>query len=159
MFIVKRFLKPHKRPKQFSKFEFKNPKSKPFFDDNALDSKIPNKYHLVGIIKLEHRCWWRTLVTTGADDNGSQLKNLDISGTIFTLSLSILILNSQCVEGARDVRVLLLAPISLVTSENCHQNHDVTNIISARFQIMTLSYSPKIELILKSNWTYIFWHV
>ena len=28
--------------------------------------------------------------------NGSQLKNPDISGAIFTLSLSILILNSQC---------------------------------------------------------------
>ena len=38
--------------------------------------------------------------------NESQLKNPDISGAIFTLSLSILILNSQCVEGARDVKVL-----------------------------------------------------
>ena len=39
--------------------------------------------------------------------NGSQLKNPDISGAIFTLSLSIQILNSQCIEGARDrVRVL-----------------------------------------------------
>ena len=40
--------------------------------------------------------------------NGSQLKNPDITGTIFTLSLSIRILNSQCVEGARDVRVFLI---------------------------------------------------
>ena len=32
----------------------------------------------------------------------------------FTLSLSILILNSQCVEGARDVRVLSLTPIALL---------------------------------------------
>ena len=38
--------------------------------------------------------------------NGSQLKNPDISGAIFTLSLSILMLNSQCVERAKDVRVL-----------------------------------------------------
>ena len=38
--------------------------------------------------------------------NGSQLKNPDISGAIFTLSLSIRVLNSQCVEGARDARVL-----------------------------------------------------
>ena len=38
--------------------------------------------------------------------NGSQLKNPDISGAIFTLSLSLLILNSQCVDGARGVRVL-----------------------------------------------------
>ena len=40
------------------------------------------------------------------ENNGSQLKNPDISGAIFTSSLSILILNSKCVEGARDVRVL-----------------------------------------------------
>ena len=33
--------------------------------------------------------------------NGSQLSNPDISGAIFTLSLSIPILNSQRVEGAR----------------------------------------------------------
>ena len=38
--------------------------------------------------------------------NESQLKNPDISGAIFTLNLSILILNYQCIEGARDVRVL-----------------------------------------------------
>ena len=38
--------------------------------------------------------------------NESQLKNPEISGAIFTLSLSKRILNSQCVEGARDVRVL-----------------------------------------------------
>ena len=40
------------------------------------------------------------------ESNGSQLKNPDISGGIVTLSLSILIWNSQCVEGARDVRFL-----------------------------------------------------
>ena len=50
------------------------------------------------------------------EGNGSQLMNPDISGVIFTLSLSILILNSQCVEGARDVKVLKL------TSVSCHQN-------------------------------------
>ena len=38
--------------------------------------------------------------------NGSQLKNPDISGAIFTPSLSILILSSQCVEGAKYVRLL-----------------------------------------------------
>ena len=43
--------------------------------------------------------------------NGSQLMNPDISSAIFTLSLSILILNSQCVEGARYVRVRWLTPI------------------------------------------------
>ena len=52
----------------------------------------------------------------------SQLKNPDISGAIFTLSLSIRILNSQCVEGARDVRVLLLTLviIKLAEIENLH---------------------------------------
>ena len=34
--------------------------------------------------------------------NGSQLKNPDISGAIFTLRLSIRILSSQCVEGAKE---------------------------------------------------------
>ena len=38
--------------------------------------------------------------------NGSVLKNPEISGAIFTLNFSILILNSQCVEGARNFRVL-----------------------------------------------------
>ena len=64
MFIVKRFLKPHKRPKQFSKFEFKNPKSKPFFDDNDLDSKIPNKYHL----DWNHQIGTSILVTYAGDN-------------------------------------------------------------------------------------------
>ena len=36
-----------------------------------------------------------------ASNNRSQLKNPEISGAILTLSLSILILNSQCVEGAK----------------------------------------------------------
>ena len=39
-------------------------------------------------------------------NNGNQLMNSDIFGAIFTLSLSILILNSQYVEGARYERVL-----------------------------------------------------
>ena len=44
-------------------------------------------------------------IFTNSPYNGSQLKNLDISGAIFTLSLSLLILNFQCVEGVRDVIV------------------------------------------------------
>ena len=43
--------------------------------------------------------------------NGSQLKNPDISGAIFTLSLRKVKLNSQFVEGARDVRVIQLTRI------------------------------------------------
>ena len=43
--------------------------------------------------------------------NGSVLKNPEISGAIFTLNLSILILNSQCVKGARDFRVLEYTPV------------------------------------------------
>ena len=37
--------------------------------------------------------------------NRGQLKNPDISGAIFTLSLIILTVNSQSVEGAKYVRV------------------------------------------------------
>ena len=62
--------------------------------------------------------WWRSLIGTILKKlgipfkcNGSQLKNPYISGAIFTLNLSKLILNSKCVEGARDVRVLRKTPI------------------------------------------------
>ena len=54
------------------------------------------------------------------DSNGSQLKKPDISGAIFTLSLSIRILNSQCVEGARDVRVILLTPVTFNEASTQH---------------------------------------
>ena len=40
------------------------------------------------------------------EGNGSQSMNPDISGAILTLSLSIRLLKSQCVEGARNVKVL-----------------------------------------------------
>ena len=43
---------------------------------------------------------------------GSQFKNHGISGAILTLGSRILILNSRCVEGAKYVRVLQLAPIT-----------------------------------------------
>ena len=39
--------------------------------------------------------------------------NPGTSSVIFTLSLSILILNSQCVDGARYVRVHYLTPIKI----------------------------------------------
>ena len=39
-------------------------------------------------------------------DNGSKFKNSAISGAIYILSLNVLKLNYQCVEGARDVRIL-----------------------------------------------------
>ena len=51
------------------------------------------------------------------DFNGSQLKNPDISGAIFILSLSILIQHSECVEGAKYVRVISLTPIIFVSPE------------------------------------------
>jgi len=37
--------------------------------------------------------------------NGSFAKNLDMTGVLFTLSLSLLILNSQCKKGVNDVPV------------------------------------------------------
>ena len=49
---------------------------------------------------------YRNFIKRSFKCNGSQLKNLDISGAIFTLSLSIIILNSQCVVGVIDVRFL-----------------------------------------------------
>lgn len=55
------------------------------------------------------------LETSKSNDNkinGSPLKNHDISGAIFTLSL-----RSQWVEGARDVIVLELTSITLLSGK------------------------------------------
>ena len=48
----------------------------------------------------------------------NQLMNLDNSGAIVPLSVSILILDSKCIEGARDVRILSLTPIIWHRIEN-----------------------------------------
>ena len=56
-------------------------------------------YHITETIPLKD-----ILKCIGNTHNGSQLKNPKISGGI--LSLTLLILNSKCAEGARDVRVL-----------------------------------------------------
>ena len=45
-------------------------------------------------------------------NNGSPWINIDITGSLLTLSLSILILNSQCKEGASDVNVHWRTPIT-----------------------------------------------
>ena len=55
--------------------------------------------------------------------NGSQFKNTDISGAIFTLSLSILILNSRCVDGARDVKVLTPVTSKKTSKPKLEENH------------------------------------
>ena len=39
-------------------------------------------------------------------NNGSQLKNSDISGALYTLRIQYLYTQTQCEDGARDVRVL-----------------------------------------------------
>ena len=46
---------------------------------------------------------WFSIFQAFHSSNGSQLKNPDISGAIFTLSLSILILISPGVEGATEM--------------------------------------------------------
>ena len=45
--------------------------------------------------------------------NGSQLKNPDISGAIYTLRIQYSYTQTQCDDGARDVRVLELTPVML----------------------------------------------
>ena len=60
----------------------------------------------VKVCRTHGRVIYAILSGLDLSSNGSQLKNLDISGAIFTLSLSIRTLNSQCVDGARDVRIL-----------------------------------------------------
>ena len=44
--------------------------------------------------------------------NGSQLKNPDISGALHTLRIQYLYTQTQCEDGARDVRVLKLTPVT-----------------------------------------------
>ena len=42
---------------------------------------------------------------------GSQLKNPDISGALYTLRIQYLYTQTHCKDGARDVRVLQLTPV------------------------------------------------
>ena len=44
--------------------------------------------------------------------NGSQLKNPDISGAPYTLRIQYSYTQTQCEDGARDVRVLQLTPVT-----------------------------------------------
>ena len=44
--------------------------------------------------------------------NGSQFKNPDISGALYTLRIQYSYTQTQCEDGARDVRVLLMTPVS-----------------------------------------------
>ena len=69
---------------------------KTFYSFNDREVILKHQYKFTSNVKALHPL----------KGNGGQLKNPDISGAIFTLSSSIRILNSQCVEGARDVRVL-----------------------------------------------------
>ena len=45
-------------------------------------------------------------------NNGSQLKNPDFSGALSTLRIQYSYTQTQCEDGARDVRVLLLTPVT-----------------------------------------------
>ena len=45
--------------------------------------------------------------------NGSQLKNPDISGALFTLRNQYSYTQTQCEDAARDVRVLQSTPVSV----------------------------------------------
>lgn len=64
MFIVKRFLKPHKRPKQFRKFQFKIPNRNLFLMITPLTARFQINIILIEVIKFGARCWWRIGVTT-----------------------------------------------------------------------------------------------
>ena len=43
--------------------------------------------------------------------NGSQFKNPDLSGALHTLRIQYSYIQTQCEDGARDVRVLKLTPV------------------------------------------------
>ena len=44
-------------------------------------------------------------------DNGSQLKNLDISGALYTLGIQYKYTQTQREDGARDFRLLKFTPV------------------------------------------------
>ena len=73
---------------------------------NRPNSKIISKMGHFWLLFGHSRSFWVIAGSFNRSSNGSQLKNPDTSSAIFTLSFSILILNSQCVEGAKYVRVL-----------------------------------------------------
>ena len=77
------------------------------------------------------------------ENNGSQWKNPDIPGAIFTLSLSTLILNSQCVEGTKYVRVLKLTPIIIVN----FGNHEILK------SLLNDKFYPSKILIARKTWS------
>ena len=89
-----------KKPKKLKPFE------RPSEGNPDSAAQTPDVYYNNGPGKHGHNTMGslRRSKKVFAGLNGSQLKTPDISGAILTLSLSIRILNSQCVEGARDVR-------------------------------------------------------
>ena len=70
--------------------------------------------------------------------------NPDLSGAIFTLSLSILILNSQCVEGARNVRVPQLTPVICLSRLDVMKEKMISHSVSRvkKTHIMINPFSP-----------------
>jgi len=61
------------------------------------------------------RNWIRNKFTRfSSKNNGSQLKNPDISGALYTLRIQYSYTQTQCEDGARDVRVLQLTPVTIL---------------------------------------------
>ena len=91
------YIKGEKLDEKDGKIEVKRADDKvKMYKPEDVEQQNPPKYELI-----EGRLWFLIFFY-----NGSQLKNPDISGAIFTLNSSIRILNSQCVEGVRDVGIL-----------------------------------------------------
>ena len=86
--------------------------------------------------------WWH---------NGSQLKNPEISGALYTLRIQYSYTQTQCEDGARDVKLLQLTP---VISLFCYQYYDVTNIAERSLETYwSVSRSPKVTFMKTREWS------
>ena len=67
-------------------------------------------YDLMSTTTSAHRksveCWEFFFISNDISNNGSQLKNPDISGAHYTLRIQYNYTRTQCEDYARDVRIL-----------------------------------------------------
>lgn len=124
-----------------------------------------NLYSRLTQIKNDSTFWtkngerWKFRVSNNPWNNGSQWINPNISGAIFTMSSSLLILNSQYVEGAKYVLVLQSTPI--IKQRGCDHwkciEFEVQSFYFEKKSIMStssknLNYFPTSINVVYKNW-------
>ena len=79
--------------------------------------------------------------------NGSQFKNPDISGALYTFRIQFEYTQSQCEDGARDLRVLLRIPVTYsiaYRNSNCTSHKEINK--RRRINGITLNANVIMEL-------------